>query len=144
MNANVRLAAVVSSLRTGTLSPEDREQLADMLDRIANGADAAAALGLKRSPGQRTWRTCAVLAERDRLLRVAAARLAGLSITEQAMALHTELSRYHATAWQRERTYECCPERHAGKITELLWNILKVHDHLLAARSIRLVLAKSY
>jgi hypothetical protein len=143
MNPHARLAAMADSLRAGTLGSEDREQFADTIDRIANGEDAAAALGLKRSPGQRKWRTCAALAERDRLLRDAAARYVDLSVTEQAMLLHRELSRYHATAWQRERTYEDCPDPHLGTIHEFLWRALKVHDHVLAARSLRLVLARS-
>jgi hypothetical protein len=144
MSPHARLAAMAASLRTGALGAEDREQLAGMIERIANGADAANALGLKRSPGQCTWHTCVALAERDRLLRVAATRFAGLSMAEQAMALHRELSRYHATAWRRERVYDRCPDRHLGTLHEFLWRVLKTHDHVLAARSLRLVLAKSY
>jgi hypothetical protein len=144
MNPHARLVAAAAGLRSGTLAQEDRDQLADTIERIANGEDVATALGLKRSPGQRTWHTCAALAERDRLLRAAAARFAGLSITEQAMALHKELSRYHASAWQRERAHDRCPDRHLGTIHEFLWRALKAHDHVLAPRSLRLVLAKSY
>jgi hypothetical protein len=59
------------------------------------------------------------------------------------MLLHRELSRYHATAWQRERVYYHCRERHLGTLYEYLWRALKAHDHVLAARSLRFVLAKS-
>ena len=96
----------------GALDRETREQLAESLERIAAGEDAATALGVKRAPGQRKWQTCAALAERDRLLREAAERfLGGLSVAAQAECLHKALSRYCASAWQRERVCEQCPDR---------------------------------
>jgi hypothetical protein len=115
-----------------------------MIERAASGEDAAAALGLKRKPGQRNWRTCEELAERNRLLRSAAERFLGeLSVAEQAEVLHRQLCRYRASAWTRERTCERCPDRHLGTLHELLWRVLKLHDHILAARSLRLILAMS-
>ena len=115
-----------------------------VLERIAAGEDAAAALGVKRAPGQRTLQTYAALAERDRLLREAAERfLGGLSVAAQAECLHMQLSRYSASAWQRERVHEQCPDRHLGTMHECLWAALKLHDHVLSTRSIRLILATS-
>ena len=119
LHPHARLAAVAASLRAGTLDPETREQLAESLERIAGGEDAATVLGVKRAPGQRTLRTYAALAERDRLLREAAERfLGGLSVAAQADCLHKQLSRYSASAWQRERVCEQCPDRHRGTIYE--------------------------
>ena len=104
MNPHVRLSVIAADLRVGALDPETREQLAESLERIAAGEDAATALGVKRAPGQRKWQTCAALAERDRLLREAAKRfLGGLSVAAQAERLHKALSRYCASAWRRER-----------------------------------------
>ena len=92
VNPHARLAATAANLRSETLDPEAREELAECLERIAAGEDAAVVLGVKRTPGQRTLRTCAALAERDRLLRDAAARyLGGLSVVAQADCLHKEL-----------------------------------------------------
>ena len=144
MNPHVRLSAIAADLRVGALDPETREQLAESLERIAAGEDAATALGVKRAPGQRTLQTCAALAERDRLLREAAKRfLGGLSVAAQADRLHKELSRYCASAWQRERVCEQCPDRHLGTLHECLWTVLKLHDRVLSARSLRLILATS-
>jgi hypothetical protein len=137
-----RLAILAARLRMGILDPQTREQLAESLERIADGEDAAAALGVKRGPGQRTLQTCAALAERDRLLRHAAERfLGGLSVAAQAEFLHKELLRYSASAWQRERTFEGCPDRRRGTIYECLWRVLKLHDRVLSARSLRQILA---
>ncbi len=142
MDPHARLAAAAASLRNGTLGPEGRDLLAAMIERIAGGEDAAAALGVKRAPGQRTLQTCKALAERDRLLRDAAERfLGGLSVAELAHRLHKELLRYSASAWQRERVCEQCPDRHLGTIYEFLWRALKLHDRVLSARSLRLILA---
>ena len=144
MYPHARLAAAAASLRDGTLGPQGRDLLATMIERIAAGDDAATALGVKRAPGQRKWQTCAALAERDRLLREAAKRsLGGLSVAAQADRLHKELSRYCASAWRRERVCEQCPDRHLGTIQECLWRVLRHHDRVLSARSLRLILATS-
>jgi hypothetical protein len=140
-----RLRRLAAAIRTGRAPDhDDREWLADAIDQVLAGEPADAAFGLKARPGQRSWRTCAALAERDRLFREAAARfLGGLSLSEQAHRLSVELSRYHATAWQRERTSDLCPDRHLGTIRELLWRALKANDRVLGDRTLRLVLATS-
>ena len=68
INPHARLAATAANLRSETLDPEAREELAECLERIAAGEDAATALGVKRSPGQRPLQSYAALAERDRLI----------------------------------------------------------------------------
>ena len=89
INPHARLAATAANLRSETLDPEAREELAECLERIAAGEDAAVVLGVKRAPGQRTLQSRAALAERDRLLREAAERfLGGLSVAAQAECLH--------------------------------------------------------
>ena len=144
MNPHLRLSAIAADLRAGALDAEAREQLAESLERIASGEDAATALGIKCSPGQRAWRTRTALSERDRILRNAAARFfKGLSVAAQADRLHKELSRYYASAWQREQICAQCPDRHLGTIHKFLWRALKMHDRVLSARSLRLILATS-
>ena len=144
MESHAHLAAMVDDLRREALTPENRDRLAEMLGRAVAGVDAAEALGIKRKPGQRTWQTGEALVERDHLLREAAAQfLTGLSVAGQARRLHLEWSRYHAGAWQRERVLERCPDRHVGTVRELLWRVLKLHDRVLSARTLRLMLARS-
>ena len=142
IDAQSRLAATAASLRNGTLGPEDRDLLATMIERVACGEDPAAALGIKRGPGQRSWGTRTALDQRDLLLREAAERfLGGMSVAAQAQHLHVQLTRYSATAWARERVCEECPDRHQGTIHELFWRVLKLHDRVLSARSLRQILA---
>jgi hypothetical protein len=137
-----RIAAAIGAGRA--LDRDDEFWLATVLDHILTGEAPDVALGLKAGPGQRTWQTRAALAERDRLFREAAARfLGGSSLAEQAHRLSIELSHYHATAWERERAYDRCPDRHLGRLGEFLWHALKRHDRPLSARSLRLVLAAS-
>src|SRR5262245_30344412 len=121
MNSHARLAVIAANLRAGTIDSESRKDLATTLERIASGEEATAVLHLKPRPGQRLWTTVAALAERDRWLRLAAARLApDAPKAEQARALHAALLRYSSTAWQRERVLEECPPRHAGSLYALL------------------------
>src|SRR5262245_48913994 len=109
INPHARLATLASGLRSNTLDTQARQQLAGMLERIAEGEDAGLGLGLKGRRGQRLWHTCAALAERDRLLCEAAARFfPDLSKAEQARHLHIALLRYASTAWLRERTLDQC------------------------------------
>lgn len=140
-----RLRRIASAIGAG-LAPDrgDLAWLADVIDRILAGEPADVALGLKTKPGQRTWRTSAALAERDQIFKEAARRfLAGRSLAEQAHRLSIQLSYYHATAWQRERASDLCPDRHLGTIREFLWRGLKARDRALSERSLRQVLAAS-
>ena len=144
-DASTYLRRISSAVRAG-IAPDrnDLHWAAAAFDRVLSGEPADAALGVKVGPGQRSWETRAALDQRDRLLRDAAKRfLGGLSVAAQADRLHKELSRYCASAWQRERTYERCPDRHRGSMHECLWLLLKLHDRVLSARSLRLILATS-
>jgi len=58
----------------------------------------------------------------------------------QAELLSKKLSRYRATAWQRDQFCIACPQRHARNLQALLWEILKLEDAQLSWESIRKVL----
>jgi hypothetical protein len=89
-------------------------------------------------PGHRSPQTMLLLDERNALLREAADRFCvGMSDRQAAAVLHQALDRYAGGAWQRERTCEVCPSRHAGKLTSLCWHLLKCHGHVVSERSIR-------
>jgi hypothetical protein len=142
---SARLRRISTAVHSG-LAPDsnDMHWMASALDRILNGEPADAALGIKRRSGQRSFNTITALDQRDRLFREAAKRfLGGMSINAQAHRLHEQLSRYQSSAWTRERVCEACPDRHQRTIYEFLWRALKSHDHVLSARSLRDVLAKS-
>ncbi len=93
--------------------------------------------------GHRSVALLAALADRDRLLCEAAARFCvGMSGREAARYLHSALARYRAGAWQRTRVEATCPARHAGRIDELLWAILKSRDATPSETLIRAALAR--
>ncbi len=143
-NPHARLVALAADLRAGTLDAEDREQLAEVIVRVALGEDATAALGLKRRPGQRLWSTTEALAERDRLLREAVVKFfPGLSTSAQARELHAQMLRYHSSGWQYERSAAECPSRHTGRLCELLWLALRQVDRMLSERTLRSTLSGS-
>jgi hypothetical protein len=92
--------------------------------------------------GHRTPQTLLLIDERDALLRTAAARFCiGMSDREAARYLRTALLRYQTGAWRRERVETTCPPRHAGKLTAVLWTILKTRDHVPSSATIRRALA---
>jgi hypothetical protein len=94
----------------------------------------------RRSPADILSRTA-----RDHLLRLAAERhCQGLSDRAAAEVLRTKLTRYQTGAWQRDRAEVRCPDRHRGKLTELLWQVLRVRDMTPSARSIRKALAGGF
>ena len=65
----------------------------------------------------------------------------GLSDRECARRLRTALLRYREGAWRRTRSEALCPPHHAGKLTAVLWMVLKVADRVPSERLIRAVLA---
>ena len=102
--------------------------------RVSAFADAVPVDGR----GRRTEETLSRIAERDRLLRAAADRFyPGTSQREAARRLHQAISRYSCCAWQRERADLACPPRHAGKLTALLWQLLKVRDAIPSEPTVR-------
>lgn len=89
--------------------------------------------------------TLAALAERDRLLRVAAARFCvGLSENASATKLAAELQRFRSTAWRRDASQPTCPHRHAGSLREILYQILRTRDAPISPRTIRRALSYSW
>jgi hypothetical protein len=81
--------------------------------------------------------------ERDALIRAAARFYPGASDREIARRLHTELSTYRSGRFRRDRVDLTCPMQHRSKLTEVLWMILKVHDHVPCDRAIRTALARA-
>jgi hypothetical protein len=120
--------------------PNDMSRMASALDRILTGEAADTAFGFKPKRGQRTSSNRTRLDQRNRLLSEAATRLyGGLPKAAQAQRLHTQLTRYRANAWERERSNEAPP----GTANELFWRALKCHDRELSVRTLRLILATS-
>jgi hypothetical protein len=113
---------------------------------LAGQADTLdAAMGLpRRRPGERSWRTKAVIDRRNELLREIADRYySDRCPAAQAQEIATDLSRYASSAWVREREAETCPSRHHGSVREMFWRMLMLRDHVLSERTIRSVLAVS-
>jgi hypothetical protein len=88
--------------------------------------------------GKRLPETLQAIAQRDALLREAAARFFPDATHHQAAEmLRVKLLRYQTSAWRRDRAEAECPPRLAGRLDELLWQILKTHDHTPSAVTIR-------
>lgn len=111
---------------------------------LAGEAGLEEAMGLRTVAGQRSARTRATMDERDRMLREAAAEFfPGISFDAQADAIHTRWQRYAATGWLRERALDVVPPHRTGTLEERFWTILRARDHVIARRTIRLILAAS-
>jgi len=74
--------------------------------------------------------------ERNALIRDAARFYPGASDREIARRLRTALLRYRAGRWERDRS-DTCPNQHRGKLTEILYFLLRVHDHVPSEMTIR-------
>jgi hypothetical protein len=90
-------------------------------------------------PHGRTPRVLLRIDERDALIWSAARFYPGCSDREIARQLHTALSRYHAGRFRRDRN-DTCPVEHRGKLTEVLYLLLRTHDHVPSPATIRRVL----
>ena len=102
------------------------------------------AFGLKPRAGERSWRTAAAIAERDRLIRQTAIKFwPAHKHAQQARLLAGALRHYGGTAWSREKLAEECPTRHRGQIYEACWFILRARDYSVSERQIRSILAAS-
>jgi len=120
--------------------------VADGLDRFFDGeADLEEAFGLKPGPGQRSARTAAILAERDRLLREAAAEFfPALSKAGQARELHARWTRYRSSGWKRgEDVLDVVPAWREGTLEAHFWALLRLSDFIPAERTLRDALAAS-
>lgn len=145
--ATARLHRVAEALRASAVVPTtDAAPIAEGLSRWLSGEvpDLATALGVRGAPGQRAPRTAAAMAERDRLVREAAATFfPGQTTTAQAAGIASKIRRYETAGWLRERGEQRCPSRHVGKIEASLWEIMRATGGGLGERRIRYVLSAS-
>jgi hypothetical protein len=93
--------------------------------------------------GKRSNETLLRIDERDRYLIEAARLYPGYRDREIARRLRTALSIYRGGRFDRDRACEVCPVQHRGKLTEVLWMILKVRDHVPSEMTIRRALGYS-
>lgn len=94
-------------------------------------------------PGHRTPQTQLLLDERDKLLVEAARFYTGLSDRETARRMRRALSTYRACRWRRDQDEATCPPQHRGKLTRVMWMILKTMDAIPGDRTIRAALART-
>jgi hypothetical protein len=86
----------------------------------------------------RTPAVLLVIEERDALLRIAAKRFCvGMSDREAAKHLYGALNRYRGGRWRRDRADLTCPAQHRGKLTELLYFLLRTRDSVPSIMTIR-------
>jgi hypothetical protein len=119
------------------LDADDAMQLADALDRIADGEASDIALGIRRQRGD----MLAAIKARDCILRDATAMLPRLPLIEAANRIHIAMVRYRESTWRHERHLDECPRRHRGTLREMAWQALRLRDHVPSPRSIRRILA---
>jgi hypothetical protein len=91
--------------------------------------------------GRRLPETLDAIHRRDALLIEAGRFYAGVSGREAARLIRVALLRYRGGRWRRERTELTCPAQHAGKLTALLWRLLRTRDAVPSEGLIRAVLA---
>lgn len=91
--------------------------------------------------GQRTPATLLLLDERDNLLREAAKFYPGLSQREAARLIRIALLRYRDGRWRRDRSEATYPVQHQGKLTALLYALLRRRDAVPSAMTIRRAIA---
>jgi hypothetical protein len=104
--------ARLQRLASGEGTAEDRGWLAGVVNRMAGGASWAAAIAAE----QRN--------ERDQLLRqLRIEHYGSLRDRPAAEAIATDLARYEAGAWRRDRFATTCPYRHATHKSGL-WAVL--------------------
>jgi hypothetical protein len=92
--------------------------------------------------GHRSAATLLALDKRDELLREAARFFPGCSDREIARRLRAALARYRAGRFRRDRCAASCPHA-AGKLTALLWRLLKTWDAIPSERLIRSALSRT-
>jgi hypothetical protein len=78
-----------------------------------------------------------ILDERAKLLVEARRFYPGSSDREIARQLHTVQSRYRDGRWRRDREFFTCPVQHRGKLTEVLFLLLRTLDHVPSEMTIR-------
>jgi hypothetical protein len=98
---------------------------------------------LVAGPGCRTPQTLLLIDERDALVRDAARFYPGLSHREIARRLRTALLVYRDCRWRHDQSELTCPPQHAGKLTAVLWKLLKVRDFVPSERTVRAALSQA-
>ena len=83
----------------------------------------------------------AALDERDNLLREAAKFYPGLSQREAARLIRIALLRYRDGRWRRDRSEATYPVQRQGKLTALLYALLRRRDAVPSAMTIRRAIA---
>jgi hypothetical protein len=93
--------------------------------------------------GHRSPQTQLLIDERDALLIEARKFYPGCSDRETARRLRIALSIYRGGRWRRDRSEATCPVQHRGKLTAVLWMILKTSDRVPGNGTIRRALGYS-
>ncbi len=102
-----------------------------------------AALGLKRGPGQRSFKTIAEHERRNALICEMAQHFWAIEKPSgQADELAKAMLRYHSTGWKHSRAAPACPH-HPDTLRAALWGLFKVHPHTLSASRISTMLPAS-
>lgn len=91
--------------------------------------------------GHRSPQTLLLIDERDKLLIAASKFYPGASGREAARQIHIALSRYRDGRWRRDRSEDRCPVQHRGKLTALLYALLRTRDATVSAMTIRRAIA---
>ena len=129
-----------------TLKKHPAEQPAGPLAWPDAGGEPAAGMAvpsLADRRGKRTAQTIEALARRDAILREIRRRFfAGYSARSAAVEIEKVLRRFEASSWVRERAEDRCPQRHVGRIGELLWSLLRARDCVPSSALIRLVISR--
>jgi hypothetical protein len=81
-----------------------------------------------------------LISERNALLLAASRFYPGASAREISRQLRLALARYRDARWRRDRSELTCPMQHRGKLTEVLYLLLRVRDAIPSERTIRAVL----
>jgi hypothetical protein len=102
------------------------------------------AFGIKPHVGQRKAGAQLAKAERDWLIRAAAARFyPGQNDARQADQLSQQMSRYFSSGWQNERGELECPQRRRGRITGAIWEMFQLVPLPLKKETVREILGAS-
>jgi hypothetical protein len=111
---------------------------------VVRSADLTSAAPVNGRSHGRTLATLLVIQQRDALLVEAAKFFPDASDLEIARRLRSALTIYRAGRWQhRDRAEATCPPQHRGKLTQTMWLILKVHDHVPCIRTVTAALARA-
>lgn len=83
------------------------------------------AFGLETTQSQRSWRTMAIMSERDRLIAQMATRFPGKA-NQKALLVSKLLRRYAATGWVADRHKAEMPADYSGTVKELAFRAFRL------------------